>query len=265
MRLCRIFAGHEPSVLIHDILRDECPLKSEPMKMFGVTVVWMWSLKHVSLCLFTNINQTVCLSILPLISVWNVFFPHCHRPELPHLSLPSASPSCDSVGVVLYDEIWREVTVDEMERHYPIMINKRKRRQRNFQNVILEIFIWPQSIIHFPQHLAAWCFILSPIKNSSVVLVAVETLKKLCNSEVFYKHKQGIQTPPILAIIHLHTVSSMTDGHQAWLLGYFGFISSSSLTFSVFSALLQPQLLSSDASSEKQVRGKQHLSEAFYQ
>lgn len=32
-------------------------------------------------------------------------------------------------------------------------------------------------------------------------MVAVETLQKHSNSEVFSKHKQGIQTPPILAII----------------------------------------------------------------
>lgn len=39
MRIREIFAGHEPSVLIHDVLRDQCPLKSKSMKMFGVTVV----------------------------------------------------------------------------------------------------------------------------------------------------------------------------------------------------------------------------------
>lgn len=49
----------------------------------------------------------------------------------------------------------------KMERHYPIMINRRKRWLWHFQNVILEISSWPQTIIHFPPHLAAWMFFFS--------------------------------------------------------------------------------------------------------
>lgn len=67
----------------------------------------------------------------------------------------------------------REDTVDETERHYPIIINKR-RRQRHFENVILKILILnllTSDHNSLSSTLDCKCFILSPIKNNSVMFV----------------------------------------------------------------------------------------------
>lgn len=142
------------SVIIYIILRDEFPLNNESIKIFIANVVWM----HIVLFMvvfYPLISITVLLSVVPSISIWSTFCAwficttHCCHHKLPSLLMfISASPSCESVGVILYDgRLRREVTVDKIERHCPIIINKRKRRERHFQNVILEIFSWPQTII----------------------------------------------------------------------------------------------------------------------
>lgn len=93
-----------------------------------------------------------------------------------------ALTSCDIADLVLCNkrqknignaEREREDTVDETERHYPIIINKR-RRQRHFQNVVLKILILnllTSDNNSLSSTLDCKCFILTPIKNNSVMFV----------------------------------------------------------------------------------------------
>lgn len=130
------------------------------------------------LCLSANINSNIFLFLLPSISIHSSF---CVIHLYPPLSTP-ISPSADLCQLELWlcrscsvwQEIeeyrkWGEITFDEIGRHYPTMINRRQRRQRHFQNVILELSSWPQTIILFPLHLnASMLFFLSPLKSKTV-------------------------------------------------------------------------------------------------
>lgn len=118
---------NKTTVINNVILRDECPLKNESIQMFSVNVVWIWNPQtySTSLCLFTYISQTVFLSIFPSIPVWSTFCAPficahcCHHTALPSLRmLTFASPSRDSVGVVLYDRRLRNTGNGASLYHY---------------------------------------------------------------------------------------------------------------------------------------------------
>lgn len=151
-------------------------LNNKSIQMFYVNMVWMWNIyahRFVHCGLFLLTYNTVLLSLVPSIQskyfcAWFI----CTSIQIPSLLMfIFASPSCDGVGVTLYDGgLRREVTVHKIERQYPIMVNKRKKKEATFSKCHFGNFQLTSGHNSLSSTFSCKDALFSaPIKNNSVV------------------------------------------------------------------------------------------------